>query len=185
MKIAIISDSHGNVANFKKIVQWLNKENIKTILHCGDIGNLESLKESLADFSGKFFGVFGNMDKDFKILVQDYNKIKNVKIEEKVLEINVGDPPSPEASAGRRKIAITHFPEVAKKLAETKKYDLVFYGHTHKPCLARRSFNEGGGRKKECLLINPGESAGQFYKPTFAVYDTNTGSLELKILEKL
>ena len=63
MKIAIISDTHGNVANFKKAVNWLNKENIQTILHCGDIGDPISLKESLEDFKGKFFGVFGNMDK--------------------------------------------------------------------------------------------------------------------------
>lgn len=166
MKIAIVSDSHGNVANFKKIVQWLNKEKISLILHCGDIGNLESLKESLADFPGQFFGVFGNMDKDFKILVKDYNKIKNVKIEEKILETEID----------RKKIAITHFPEEAKKLAESGNYNLVFYGHTHKP------WEEKIGN---CRLINPGESAGQFYKPTFAVYDTATDKLELKILEKI
>jgi hypothetical protein len=34
-------------------------------------------------------------------------------------------------------------------------------------------------------MINPGELAGQFYKPTFALYDTETNSIELKILEKL
>ena len=166
MKIAIVSDSHGNVANFKKIAQWLNKENIKTILHCGDIGSPESLKESLMDFSGEFFGVFGNMDRDFKILIEEYNKIKNVKIEKKILETEING----------KKIAITHFPEEAKKLAKTKKFDLVFYGHTHK------AWEEKVGN---CRLINPGESAGQFYKPTFAVYDTATGELELKILEKL
>ena len=42
MKIAIVSDTHGNVANFKKAVIWLNKEDIKLILHCGDIGSPES-----------------------------------------------------------------------------------------------------------------------------------------------
>jgi hypothetical protein len=34
-------------------------------------------------------------------------------------------------------------------------------------------------------MVNPGELAGQFYKPTFAVYDTDTSLLELKILEKI
>ena len=34
-------------------------------------------------------------------------------------------------------------------------------------------------------MINPGELAGQFYKPTFAVYDRTTEKLELKILERL
>ena len=166
MKIAIISDTHGNVANFRKVVDWLNKENIRVILHCGDIGNTESLKESLADFKGNFFGVFGNMDKDFKILIEEYNKIPRVKINEDILETEVE----------KKKIAITHFPDTAKKLAQSGKFDLVFYGHTHRP------WDEKIG---ECHLINPGELAGQFYKPTFAIYDTSTGKLELKILEKL
>lgn len=136
------------------------------ILHAGDIGNPESLKESLADFNGEFLGVFGNMDKDFKILIEEYNKIPRVKIEEDILETEVD----------KKRIAITHFPEEAKKLAQTGNYDLVFYGHTH------RAWEE---KVNDCRLINPGELAGQFYKPTFAVYDTETGKLELKILEKL
>jgi len=176
MKIAIVSDTHGNVANFKKAVDWLNKENIQLILHCGDIGSPESLKESLADFKGDFLGALGNMDKDFKILIEEYNKIPRVKISEDILETEI---------AGKS-IAITHKPEKARQLAEKgspsslgssgQVYDLVFYGHTHKP------WEEKIG---SCRLINPGELAGQFYKPSFAIYDTDTDKLELKILEKL
>jgi hypothetical protein len=166
MKIVIISDTHGNVANFKKAINWLNKENIQIILHCGDIGSLESLKESLADFKGEFLGVLGNMDKSFKILIEEYNKIPRAKIKEDVLETEID----------KKRIAITHFPDPAKKLAQSGKFDLVFYGHTHRP------WDEKVG---ECHIINPGELAGQFYKPTFAFYDTSTGNLELKILEKL
>jgi len=166
MKFAIISDSHGNSVNFKNIVRWLNKEGIALILHAGDIGDPDSLKESLADFLGEFFGVFGNMDKDFKIFVEEYNKIPRVKIEEKIMETEIGG----------KKIAVTHFPEKARDLAESGNYDLVFYGHTHRP------WEEKVGN---CRFINPGESAGQFYKSTFAVYDTDTDKLDLKILEKL
>jgi putative phosphoesterase len=166
MKVAIVSDTHGNVANFKKAVEWINKENILIILHCGDIGMPESLKESLADFKGEFFGVLGNMDKDFKVFIDEYNKIKKAKISEDILETEID----------KKKIAITHFPDEAKKLAQSGKFDLVFYGHTHRP------WDEKVG---DCHMINPGELAGQFYKPTFAVYDTLTGNLELKILEKI
>ncbi|HCC59900.1 MAG: hypothetical protein A2402_00725 [Candidatus Staskawiczbacteria bacterium RIFOXYC1_FULL_37_43] len=189
MKFAIISDTHGNVANFKKVVDWLNKENIQLILHCGDIGNPESLKESLADFKGEFFGVFGNMDKDFKILLEEYNKIPGVEINEDVFEKEID----------KKRIAFTHFPDMAKKLAQSGKFDVVFYGHTHRPWLARiatRSVASGeekilvhpkpnGEGGSECRMINPGELAGQFHKPTFAIYDTETDNLELKILEKL
>jgi hypothetical protein len=83
---------------------------------------------------------------------------------------------SAKASAAQRKIAFTHFPDIAKKMAQSGKFDLVFYGHTHRP------WDEKIGN---CHMINPGELAGQFYKPTFAVYDTATGGLQLKILEKL
>lgn len=166
MKFAIVSDTHGNITSFKKAIQWIQKQNIQLILHCGDIGNPESLKESLENFKGEFFGVFGNMDADYKILAEEYNKIENVKIVEKVLEIRIEN----------KNIAITHKPDDAKKIAESQKFDLVFYGHTHKP------WEEKIGN---CRLINPGELAGQIFKPAFAVYDTKTDFLELKILEKL
>lgn len=166
MRIAIVSDTHGNVANFQKAVDWLNKQEIKVLLHAGDIGDPASLKESLYKFWGDFFGVFGNMDKNFKILTNEYNKIPRVKIIEEVYETEIDG----------KHIAVTHFPDTAKKLAQSGKYDVVFYGHTHRP------WEEMVGNTR---MINPGELAGQFYKPTFAVYDTAAGNLELKILEKL
>jgi len=166
MKIVIISDTHGNVKNFKKALEWAEKQNIQTILHCGDIGSLESLKESLASFKGEFFGVLGNMDKDFKTEIKEYNKISRVKVEPDILEVELKN----------KKIAITHFPDIAKKLAQSGKFSVVFYGHTHRP------WDEKVG---DTHMINPGELAGQFYKPSFAVYDLETGNLELKVLEQL
>ena len=85
-------------------------------------------------------------------------------------------PEKVELEFNRRKIAFCHFPDIAKKLAQSGKFDLVFYGHSHRP------WDEKIGNTH---MINPGELAGQFYKPTFAVYDTTSGSLELKILEKI
>lgn len=165
MKIAIVSDTHGNTTNFQKIVGWLNKEGIKMILHCGDIGSPESLKESLANFRGEFQGVLGNMDEDWTSL-SEYQNPPKIKVEKEMLEKKVGV----------KRLAVIHRPESARKLAESGKYDLVFYGHTHQP------WEEKVGN---CRMINPGEAAGQFYKPTFAVYDADSEKLELKILEKI
>ena len=39
MKIAIVSDTHNNWANFKKAIRWIKKEKIQLILHCGDINS--------------------------------------------------------------------------------------------------------------------------------------------------
>ena len=166
MKFVIISDTHGNVTNFKKVIDWIQKENIQLILHCGDIGDPESLENSLEEFKGKFLGVFGNMDTNYKILIEDYNKISKVKIAEKILETKIEN----------KNIAITHKPDDARRLAESEKFDLVFYGHTHRP------WEEKIG---DCRMINPGELAGQIFKPTFAIYNTDQDFLELKILENL
>jgi hypothetical protein len=180
MKIAIVSDTHNNWSNFKKAIDWIKKEKIQLILHCGDIMSQEIIDEAEKLFDGEIKFVKGNADYDLDLP------------EKMELEFKL-DSPSTRAStelsrmsSGRLslKVAFTHFPDIAKKLAQMKDpsassgqvYDLVFYGHTHRP------WDEKIGN---CHMINPGEMAGQFFKPTFAVYDTVTNNLELKILEKL
>ena len=49
MKIAIISDTHDNIANLKKAAEFIKKEKIKTIILCGDIFKSETIKEGLID----------------------------------------------------------------------------------------------------------------------------------------
>ncbi len=160
MKFAVLSDTHNNLANFKKAVDWIKKENIGLILHCGDTSSQEALDGMKEYFlGGEIKFVKGNAD--FEMDLPNFME----------LEIN------PSASSGQaKKIIFTHFPNNAKKAAKSGKYDLVFYGHTH------RAWDEKVGN---CHMINPGEMAGHFYKPTFAVYNTDAELLELKILEKL
>lgn len=167
MKFAIISDTHDNLANFKKAVAFMRKNRIKIGIHCGDITAPATLKETLQDFKGKFHIVFGNVDGDrFRITKLSFESLPQIKVWGELGELEIGG----------KKIAFLHNPEFAKGLASTQKYDLVFYGHTHKP------WEEKIGRTR---LVNPGNLAGLFYKATFAVYNTKTGKLELKILEKL
>jgi putative phosphoesterase len=153
MKIAIVSDTHDNVANFNKAIDFLNKEKIEVMLHCGDICNQQTIDEASEKFKGEIYWVRGNGDHHLDLV-----------------------PEKMEIVLGGKKIAWVHFPEIAKKLAESGNYDAVFYGHTHRP------WEETIGK---CRLVNPGELAGQRYKPCFALYDTGTNGLELKILETL
>lgn len=153
MKFTIVSDTHDNLKNFNKVIDFLNKENIKVMLHCGDICNQETINEAVKNFKGEIKFVRGNGDYD----LQDV-------------------PEEMEVELGNKKIFFNHYPDIAKKVAESGRYDLVFYGHTHKP------WEEKVGK---CRLVNPGEVAGQRFKPTFAIYDTESDKLELKILEKL
>lgn len=164
MKIAIVSDTHDNLANFNKAIDFLNEQKIEVMLHCGDICNQETINEALKNFNGAIYVVRGNGDFDLHELPEK-------------LELELGGSPLHQASADRsKKIFINHYPDIAKKAAESGKYDVVFYGHTHRP------WEEAIGT---CRLVNPGELAGQRYKPCFALYDTATDRLELKILEKL
>lgn len=121
-------------------------------MHCGDISTQETIDFAQKKFDGEIKFAKGNADYDLRL------------------------PEKDEIEFNGRRVAFCHFPDVAKKLAQSGKFDLVFYGHTH------RAWDEKIG---DCHMINPGELAGQFYKPTFAVYDTATGQLELKILEKI
>lgn len=160
MKIAIVSDTHNNWTNFKKAIDWIKKEKIQLILHCGDINSREIINDAQKLFNGEIKYVKGNADYGLEI------------------------PDKMEIELENKKIAFAHFPSEAKKMAQSQnpstgsgqRYDVVFYGHTHRP------WEEKIG---DCRFINPGELAGQFYKPSFAVYDTSTDTLELKILEKL
>ncbi len=164
MKFAIVSDTHDNIKNFNKIIDFLNKEKISVILHCGDICNQEIIDEAVKNFKGEIKFVRGNGD----------------------FELN-NIPEKMEIELGGKKIFLNHYPEIARRAAESGKYDMVFYGHTHKPweekiLVPPKPNGEGGGN---CRLVNPGESAGQTFKPTFAIYDTEKDFLELKILEKI
>jgi len=166
MKIAIISDTHDNVPNLEKALSWIKSQDIFVIIHCGDICAPSILtKVIVPNFSGKIHLVCGNVG-DRQLLEEAVKTLENVKF--------YGD--RGEIELEKKKIAFCHKPEEAEKLAETRKYDLVFYGHTHQPWV------QIIGKTR---LANPGNLAGMFYKATFAIYNSETDKLELKILEKL
>jgi len=167
VKIAIISDTHDNLATLNKAIAWINRNDIQKIIHCGDIASFETLQELSGLYAGEIQLVFGNMDDDYSLSeTLKSHPLANVIAHRKIGIINIDD----------RRIAFTHFPRLAEDLAKSEKYDIVFYGHTHKPWEEK---SDG------TWLVNSGNLAGQFYKPSFATYDTATDQLELKVLENL
>jgi len=159
MKIAIISDTHDNLANLEKFFKKIENLNIKILLHLGDVCFLSTLEFLAGHFQKKIYLVLGNGD-DKSLL--NFKK-ENVFIFEKIgiLEIN------------KKKIAFTHFPSLANDLAKEEKYDFIFYGHLHFP---REK------KKKNSLLINPGNLGGIFFPPTFALLDLEKNKVFLEIL---
>lgn len=166
MKIAIISDSHDNIPNTEKALAWMSQNGVELIIHCGDLAAPAMLTKVLVPkFSGEIHMVHGNVG-DPDLLEQVAMNFSNVTIHGMVGKIEING----------KKIAFTHFPEKALELAKKNTFDLVFYGHTHKP------WEEKLGDTK---LINPGTLAGMFYRATFAVYDSMNDKLELKILDQI
>lgn len=172
MRIAIMSDSHDNIPNMEKALKYINEHRINFIIHCGDLAAPSMLKDVMVpNFNGQIHMVYGNVG-DPDLLNQVANKCKEVKVH--------GDRGEVEVEG--KKIGFCHTPMEAKKLAETGQFNIVFYGHTHRPWEEKI---EVGSQKLEVRMVNPGTLAGMFYKATFAIYDTNTDKLELIILENL
>ncbi len=163
MKIAIISDTHDNLENLKKALGKIKKERVNIILHCGDVASKETLNFLFQNFKGRVYLVLGNMDKDYGLDKENLEGFSQLEFSSDIKEIEIEN----------KKIAFCHRPEIAQNLAKSQKYDYVFYGHTHKPWM------ENIGQTK---LINPGNVAGLFYRPSFAICDLKTGKIELKIL---
>ena len=166
MKIIIISDIHDNWANLDRfMMQVRDEKNLKTVICCGDVcapATLKKLAEGLPD--KKIYLVYGNVDGDHEMDEKFAGDTGNVEIMGEVGELTLGG----------KKIAFTHKPDKAKELAKTGKYNVVFYGHTHKP------WEEKIGKT---ILLNPGELTYFFYTPTYAIYDLSKMKAKLKLLK--
>ena len=185
MLFAIISDSHDNLPNLEKFAAWAKKNKIERVIHCGDIASAEAMDVLTNGFGGPIDLVFGNMDEGRRDnLIALSANWPNAHFHGDTGELTIASHPldrsaanPPRAGGDKIKIAFTHTPDLAKELGDSGKYQLVLCGHSHKPWLETTNNN--------CQLINPGTLGGVFNQATFAVFDTATKNLELKILELL
>lgn len=164
MKFAVIADIHDNLVNLKKCLDWCRVNAIESVICCGDLANAETLDFLARNFSGRIHLLMGNCDNYADELVLGYPNIRYY------------DRKGGAFSVDGKEVGLCHEPYHIKHLFHLRKFDLIFYGHTHKPWESK----ENGVR-----LINPGTLGGMFQKATFAVWDSLDNSLELKILEIL
>ena len=167
MLIAIISDTHDNIPNITKVLDYCKQNKIEKLIHCGDLATMETLDFLNDNFTGKIFFAFGNMDDGH--VASNLEGLSEYKKTELFADFG-------HAEIDNKKIAFVHYPDVAKQLCESKKYDFVFYGHTHKP------WEENIGK---CKMLNPGNVANQYYPPTFAIWNTDDNNFELKRINEL
>jgi len=166
MLIAIISDSHDNLPNIYKALDYFKQQGITTLIHCGDVCAPGVMREIAQKFGGRVHLVFGNVDGDREKMKELAKDLPNLTIHGEQGEVTIDG----------KKIGFIHYPREAEAMAATGRYDAVFYGHDHKP------WEKQLGRT---TLRNPGTLAGLFAKPTFATYDTATNKAKLILVETL
>jgi putative phosphoesterase len=164
MIVAVLSDIHDNIWNLATALEQVRAASAEVLLFCGDFCAPFTLAQLGQDFSGPVHGVFGNNDGDPRLLLQNAQAAGNVALHGQLADLTL---------AGRR-VAVNHYPEIARPLAESGDFDLVCYGHNH---IARV---EPVGQT--VVLANPGEVMGRFGSPSFGLYDTDRGVFELVAL---
>jgi hypothetical protein len=159
-KIAIFSDSHDNVASLSAALEQVRASGVEALLHCGDLCAPFMLDCIGQGFTGKVHVVFGNNDGDGRLLQTIANKHPHITLYGIYGEIEVAS----------RRIAMIHYPEPARRIAQSGVFDLVCYGHNH------LKHQEQIGAS---WLVNPGELLGLMAAPTWGLYDCATHHLQL------
>ena len=159
MKAGILSDTHDCRGSAERALEMFLAEGVGVIVHLGDVCAGFTL-EAFRGCGVPLVGVFGNNDGD-----------------RRGIEVASGGSffsgPHQADLDGRRVIMSHTFDDLQAEICEREKFDLVLFGHTHRPLTMKV------GR---ALVVNPGESCGYLGgRPTCAVVDL--GSLEARILE--
>jgi uncharacterized protein len=135
VRLGIISDTHGHVANTRPALRLFESLEVDTVLHCGDIGSPE-IVELFAAWPTHF--VFGNCDENTAELtaaIEVAGKTCHGQFADLTLE-------------GIR-IALLHSHDRRRfrQAVDSGDYRLVCYGHTHVAAIDHRGHT---------VVLNPG-----------------------------
>ncbi len=159
MLVAVLSDSHDNIWKIEAAAPHLQRAEV--VLHCGDLCSPFVIKR-LVDTIGDrpLHIVWGNNDGDPWSISRVAASFPSVTLHGMIAQLELG---------GAR-IAMNHYPEIARDLAKSGSYDLVCYGHDHTLHQAEI---------KGCTLLNPGEMMGMNGRSTLALVDLASMAVEI------
>jgi hypothetical protein len=162
MRLLIVSDIHDHVWNLAALLAHAPASD--RLLVCGDLCS-PFIVGLLADaYRRPIHIVFGNNDGDLYRITQNASKHPHVYLHGELLQ---------EDWEGFR-VAINHYPEIARSLADSGAYDLVCYGHNHRYAVHHEA---------DTWLVNPGAVMGydpmarSDIMPTMAAFDTETDAV--------
>ncbi len=138
MRIGIVSDTHNNLKNCRRIVELFNDAGVEQVIHTGDITQAKTI-DVFAHLNMPMSGVFGNNDQERSSLEEAISRC----------DFNFVDPPL-ILSWADREIVIVHDPLELQGINQHE-YELILHGHTHQLTIEHHSSR---------LVFNPGECAG-------------------------
>lgn len=136
--IGIMSDSHDNLPAVKQAIRLFNDAQCKLVIHAGDFIAPFAARE-LGNLHCPVKAVFGNCDGEKRGLEKEFAVFGEIK--EAPLIFNFSD----------LGFLVTHIHVSVDSYLSSGKYDVIVFGHTHKPEIKQ---------KEETLLVNPGETGG-------------------------
>lgn len=162
MKIAVFSDSHGNLDNLQKAVGKATKEGAEILIHLGDD---YKDAQSLENFALQVIKVPGVYDQEYTERNIPHRLIKEF---------------------GKVGFLITHTPSShendfssdikPEEVSAKKEVKVVLYGHTHIPKIEE---------KESIYWINPGhlkKEDKKGHRPSFALLEITNGEIKPKII---
>lgn len=159
MRIAVISDTHNNLANITTALKVILDQKADLLLHCGDLTS-----PSAADLlrGVPVIHVLGNGDlDDLEIL----SRLRRLNPQNQSREFFTGTWEGIQIAALH-----SHQPGQLRRLITSGVYEIIFHGHTH----TRRDEMVGGVR-----LINPGSLGGKLNDSrSFCLLDLPSGDLD-------
>ena len=158
MRLALLSDSHDNLWALKAALPQLATADLA--IHCGDLCSPFMVRHLGDGMQGKpVHIVWGNNEGDVLLMTKAAAQLGNITLHGAFAQFTVG---------GLR-VAVNHYPDIARPLAASGHFDLVCYGHDH---IAAHSLVGA------CHLLNPGELMGLNGRRTIAFFDTETRAVE-------
>jgi hypothetical protein len=152
VKVGILSDSHNHRGAAEGALLLFRAERVGMVLHLGDVCS-PAVLDGYDDPSIPFLGVFGNNDSDRDGLQEATGGAFR-------------QGPRIETVDGRKILLAHSYDQLRGKLSMEGRFDLVLFGHTHRPLTVRVG---------KALVVNPGESCGLLRgKNTCAIVDLAT-----------
>jgi putative phosphoesterase len=136
--IGILADTHDNLTRVREAVRLFNDASCDLVIHAGDFVAPFAAAE-LRNLRAPVRAVFGNCDGERAGLAKVFEGMGDVR-----------QAPLKFTHAGLR-LLVSHLEGPVERYLASRAYDVVIFGHTHKPLAERRN---------GVLLVNPGETGG-------------------------